>query len=44
MKKVISGSSPQELQAKFWKALRSDMTMIFGLNGIEDGHARPMTA
>lgn len=36
--------SPQELQAKFWKALRSDMTMMIGLDGVEDGHARPMTA
>lgn len=33
-----------ELEAKFWKALKSDMTMMLGLNGVEDGHARPMTA
>ena len=36
--------TPQELEAKFWKALKSDMTMMLGLDGIEDGHARPMTA
>ena len=35
--------TPQELEAKFWKALRSDMTMMLGLDGVEDGHARPMT-
>lgn len=36
--------TPQELEAKFWQALKSDMTMMLGLDGIEDGHARPMTA
>jgi general stress protein 26 len=36
--------TPDELQDKFWKALKSDMTMMIGLDGIEDGHARPMTA
>ncbi len=33
----------QELEAKFWKALASDRTMMLGLDGVEDGHARPMT-
>jgi general stress protein 26 len=33
-----------EFAERFWKALRSDMTMMLGLDGIEDGHARPMTA
>lgn len=33
-----------ELAAKFWKALGSDRTMMLGLYGVEDGHARPMTA
>ena len=37
-------STPQELEAKFWTALKSDMTMMLGLDGVEDGHARPMTA
>jgi len=36
--------SPQELEDQFWKALNSDMTMMLGLDGVEDGHARPMTA
>jgi general stress protein 26 len=36
--------SPQELEQRFWKALKSDMTMMLGLDGLEDGHARPMTA
>jgi general stress protein 26 len=36
--------TPQELEAKFWKALEADMTMMLGLDGVEDGHARPMTA
>ena len=35
--------TPQELEADFWKALKSDMTMMLGLDGVEDGHARPMT-
>lgn len=36
--------TPAELEAKFWKALKSDMTMMLGLDGEEDGHTRPMTA
>jgi general stress protein 26 len=35
--------TPQEIEARFWKALKSDMTMMLGLDGVEDGHARPMT-
>ena len=37
-------ANAKELEAKFWKALRSDMTMMLGLDGVEDGHTRPMTA
>ncbi len=37
-------ATPQELESKFWKAIKSDMTMMIGLDGVEDGHARPMTA
>lgn len=37
-------ANEQEIEAKFWKALKSDMTMMLGLDGVEDGHARPMTA
>lgn len=36
--------SPQEIEARFWKALNSDRIMMLGLDGVEDGHARPMTA
>ena len=36
--------TPQELETKFWKALRDDMTVMLGLNGVDDGHTRPMTA
>lgn len=34
----------QEIEAKFWKALKSDRTVMLGIDGREDGHARPMTA
>ena len=36
--------TPQELQATFWKSLKSDMTVMLGLSGVEEGHTRPMTA
>ena len=36
--------TPKELEAEFWDALESDRTMMLGLDGVEDGHARPMTA
>lgn len=36
--------TPQELETKLWKALASDRTVMLGLNGVEDGHTRPMTA
>jgi general stress protein 26 len=29
---------------KFWKALRSDRTVMLGLVGVEEGHTQPMTA
>ncbi|WP_028915141.1 pyridoxamine 5'-phosphate oxidase family protein [Pseudoxanthomonas sp. J31] len=37
-------ASPEELERKFWKALKSDMTVMLGVDGMEDGHTRPMTA
>lgn len=37
-------SNQAEIEAKFWKALRSDMTVMLGLEGVDDGHTRPMTA
>ena len=33
-----------ELREKFWKSLKSDMTMMLGLVGVEESHTRPMTA
>ena len=36
--------TPQKFEIKFWKSLRSDMTMMLGLQGVADGHTRPMTA
>ena len=37
-------SSERELEHDFWKALKSDRTLMLGLDGVESGHARPMTA
>lgn len=37
-------STEQKLEEKLWSALSSDRTVMLGLNGVEDGHARPMTA
>lgn len=34
----------QDLKEKFWKALKSDRTVMLGLAGVADGHTRPMTA
>jgi general stress protein 26 len=33
-----------EIRAKFWKALKSDMTVMLGLVGVEEEHSQPMTA
>ncbi len=33
-----------DLKAKFWKSLKSDMTLMVGLDGVKDAFARPMTA
>jgi general stress protein 26 len=41
---AVSETTPQELERKFWKALKSDRTLMLGLDGVEDGHSRPMTA
>ncbi len=37
-------TTPQDLEHDFWKALKSDRTLMLGLDGVEDGHSRPMTA
>ena len=33
-----------EIEAKFWKSLKSDMTVMLGLAGRGETHAQPMTA
>lgn len=33
-----------EIATRFWKALRSDRTIMLGLAGAGEGHAQPMTA
>lgn len=33
-----------EIESKFWKALKSDRTIMLGLTDVEDGRAQPMTA
>ena len=33
-----------EITARFWKALKSDMFVMLGVDGVDDGHAQPMTA
>lgn len=37
-------TSDQTIEKKFWKALHSDRTVMLGIDGVEDGHARPMNA
>lgn len=37
-------TTPYELENRFWKSLKSDRTLMLGLDGVEDGHSRPMTA
>lgn len=36
-------TTPSELEAKLWKALRSDMTVMLGLSDRPDSLLRPMT-
>ncbi|HYJ97312.1 MAG TPA: pyridoxamine 5'-phosphate oxidase family protein [Burkholderiaceae bacterium] len=36
--------TPEQLQARFWKALKSDRTVLLGLVGADESHTRPMTA
>ena len=33
-----------EITAKFWKALKSDMTVMLGVEGVDHSHTQPMTA
>jgi general stress protein 26 len=40
----IAMTHEAEIAAKFWKALKSDMTVMLGLTGVAESHSRPMTA
>ena len=33
-----------DIEAKFWKALKSERTLMLGLVGGDEGHSQPMTA
>ncbi len=33
-----------EIEAKFWSALKTEPTIMLGLDGARDGHTQPMTA
>ena len=37
-------TTPAEIEGKFWKALKSDRTVMLGLAGVDEGLAQPMTA
>lgn len=37
-------ASEREITEKFWKAVKSDRTVMLGLVGAEDGMSQPMTA
>lgn len=34
----------RDLEAKFWKALKSDRTLMVGIVGVDEGLSQPMTA
>lgn len=36
-------TSPREIEEKFWKAVKSDRTVMLGLAGVENGFSQPMT-
>jgi len=36
--------TPKDLEKKLWNALESDRTLMLGLDGVEGGYSRPMTA
>lgn len=40
----MATDNSQKLEEKLWNALKSDRTVMLGINGEEDGHSRPMTA
>jgi general stress protein 26 len=41
---TMSKDTAKDLERKLWKALDSDRTLMLGLDGVEGGHSRPMTA
>jgi general stress protein 26 len=41
---AMADTSEEDFERKLWKALKSDMTVMLGLAGIDDRHTRPMTA
>jgi general stress protein 26 len=40
----MTASNAKDIEKKFWKAVKSDMTMMLGLVGTDGSHMRPMTA
>lgn len=34
----------RDFEEKLWKALKDDRTVMLGVDGVEDGHSKPMTA
>jgi general stress protein 26 len=44
LKRGADMNTQADLEEKLWKHLKSDMTVMLGLTGVEEGHARPMTA
>uniref|UniRef100_UPI00321A2C41 hypothetical protein n=1 Tax=Paracoccus sp. SSK6 TaxID=3143131 RepID=UPI00321A2C41 len=32
----------KQIEARFWKTLKSDRVLMLGVDGVEDGFARPM--
>lgn len=40
----MSTDTDRKLEEKLWNSLTSDRTVMLGLDGVEDGHSRPMTA
>lgn len=37
-------NTPADIENKFWKALKSDRTVMLGIAGADESHTRPMTA
>jgi general stress protein 26 len=37
-------ATPAQLKDRFWNSLRAQRTVMLGLEGVHDNHARPMTA